>query len=168
MHGVLELIQAVDAFLEAPKNLATGMGQLQWGAARDECAKRLKLPLEIEGEQHGHHLVIDAFPNSSSLKFCLAIQFGEHVVDRIDYELTVRHANQINSGLPQMVKGPHWHKWSYNRNTFKRKDNFLKLPNASAFETPRQFDATLRMFCADNNIAIGNHGIELPPRDSLL
>jgi hypothetical protein len=172
MGGTADFVGAVDAFMAAPKELVIGSAGLSWHRARDEGAKRLKLPLEVGGEQLGQYLLIDAFPEYHSLKFCLGIVFMEHVVCRLDFDPDATHGNAVDdwSPLPKLIRGPHWHSWELNRDTFKQSgtSNYLKLPLASAYEKAKRFDAALRWYCAERHIPLGDHGIELPPPDRLL
>jgi hypothetical protein len=169
MPGVSDFVAAVDSFMAAAdKSLVLGPQVPEWRRVRDEDFVRIKLPLEVAGEQLGQHLLIDAYTEHPTLKFCIGIMFPEGVVCRLDYELEAVHGNGFAYGLPLEVQGPHWHSWELNRLSFKDNGHFLKLPYATTFHDARQFDATLRWYCAQRHIALGAHGIEFPPRGRLL
>ncbi|MBS0566093.1 MAG: hypothetical protein JSS59_01605 [Proteobacteria bacterium] len=167
MLGKVEFVAAVDAFMLAQKTLAGVDAPLTWQRARDDDARRVKIPIQVDGEQHDQYLLIDAFPEHESLKFCVAIMFSEYVVCRLDFDLEVVHGNNHSHELPLLVVGPHWHSWELNRTTIELGHRF-HLPNALEFHEARQFDATLRWYCAQRHIALGAHKIELPHAERLL
>lgn len=169
MGRAADFVKAVDAFVAAPKTLVLGNTAPQWQPARDVYATRLKLPLEIEGEQRGQHLLIDAFPDHRPRVFCIGLLFAEHMVCRLDFDPPRVHSNGWHTALPSVVHGPHWHSWELNRPTVKNVGKFLELPYASEFTEAREFDAVLRWYCTERNILeIGAHGIEFPPPEKLL
>ena len=169
-HAVSGFVQAVDAFMAANKVLVLGNSAPQWQQARDNAAKRLKMPLEVNDEQHGQFLLIDSFPNHQSLRFHLAIIFdnpaapADHgqVVCRLDFHHEAIHSNGFGQSVPELVRGPHWHSWELNRHTIKRIDRHFDLHLAEEFTQARQFDAALRWYCKERNIQLGAHQIELP------
>lgn len=161
------VIQAVDAFMAADKLIVSGSDPPEWQLARDEGAMRVKLPLEIEGEQEGF-LVADAFPDHHKLKFMVGLSLTGPLVDRLDFDLDDAHSNGWAPRLPALVKGPHWHRWQLNRETFQFINKKLKLPHAEVFKDARTFDAVFRHFCAENRIQLGALNLDFPPRRGLL
>ncbi|MFO1503563.1 MAG: hypothetical protein U1F39_07075 [Steroidobacteraceae bacterium] len=160
-----EFALAVDSCMESPKTLAGSDGP-SWQQGRDPDELRMKLPLQIAGEQSGAFLMIVAYPEYHSLKFRIGIEFHGKVVDRLDYELDVAHANK--AGFGDLVKGPHWHTWEDNRHLVGSIYKHDKLPIAISFTDAQRFDAALRSYCKKRNIEIGHHGIEFPLRRKLL
>jgi hypothetical protein len=167
MLGKVEFIAAVDAFMLAQKTLAGVDTPLTWQRARDDDARRDKIPIQVNGEQHDQFLMIDSFPEHDSLKFCVGIMFSDYVVCRLDFDLDDVHGNNHAPELPLLVIGPHWHSWELNRNTITL-GHLFHLSNALEFHDARQFDATLRWYCAQRNIVLGAHAIELPLAERLL
>lgn len=166
-----DFIAAVDAFLPLPKRLVGASGRPIWRAGRDPGSRQLFLPLEIYGEQRGEQLMLLAYPNHPTLKFVLGVKFFEHVVCRLDFDQEAVHGNNCrswNDDIPTVVRGPHWHKWEINRALIRSTGFPLKLANAVPFNDSRKFDATLRAYCAAREIELGQHAIELPPKDSLI
>lgn len=166
MLSVAAFARAVDAFIEAPKVAIVGNSPPTWQWPRNQTFQRIKLPIEIDGEMAGSHLFVDAYRPAPAEKFSVGIMFmDEHVVDRLDYWLEDGHTNGLhpyNAALPIEIQGPHWHSWELNKKTFKQIGNWLKFPYASPFDAARQFDAILRWYCAERQIAIGAHQISLP------
>ncbi|HET7329402.1 hypothetical protein, partial [Dyella sp.] len=118
-QAAIDFVRAVDTFMAAQKFLVLGGVAPTWQSARDVDAQRLKLPLEVNGEQSGQYLLLDAFPEHHTLKFCIGIIFLDHVVDRLDYDLEASHANDFSAPLPNLVHGPHWHAWGLNKSSVK-------------------------------------------------
>lgn len=165
-----DFIAAVDAFLPLQKTLVGAHIRPVWRPGREPGEYKLLLPLEIDGEQRGQQLLLLAYPNNPTLMFKIGIQFLDHVICRLDFELEAVHGNNFSlwgDGLPYIVSGPHWHKWEINRSHVHSTGFPFKLPNAVPYSNSRQFDATLRFYCAERFIEIGKHEIDLPPRDSL-
>src|SRR5690348_16517069 len=163
-----QIIQGIDEFIAANKDLVMGQGAPTWQAGRDDGSKRLKIPIELNGELSGHYMHIEAYPEHQTLKFCLGLIVNERMVDRLDFDLEGGHTNGFGAAVPNVVDGPHWHSWELNRHTIKRKDHFWELPYAAAFETAVRFDASLRWYCAERHIVLGAHDIELPAPERLL
>lgn len=166
-----QFVQAVDAFVASPKTLVLGNAAPEWERARDTYGVRLKLALEISGEQHpGQHFLIDAYPDRRPSEFVLTLLFGDHAVCRVDYEPTATHTN-TNSPcvLPYVVKGPHWHSWELNRLSVKvASGRHFPLHFADALIRPRNFGDMLRFYCHQRNIALGAHPIEFPHPEMLI
>lgn len=168
---VADYVAAVDSFVPLKKRLIGAEIEPEWKTGREINERRLLLPIEVNGEQAGQSLMIMAYPNNPTLMFRIGIKFFDYIVCRLDFELEAIHANNfraIDEGLPHLIAGPHWHKWGINRRLVMSAGFPIKLHNAVPFDNHPRFDAALRAFCADWNIDLGHHSIELPPRDSLL
>lgn len=163
----LEFVEAVDAVIAAPKVLV-GSESPVWQPGRDADERRIKLPLEIDGEQRGSFLIVSAFPDRAVPGFCIGIACFDKVIDRLDFEPDAAHGNPPNEGLKPVVHGPHWHPWELNRLHVGPTRRFAKLRRAESFTAAQKFDATLRWYCGKRNIEIGQHGIDLPRREKLL
>lgn len=174
MSIVSDFVDAVDAFRPLNKNLVATTVSPKWETGRDINEKILLIPIEIDGEQRGQRLIIKALPNERNLTFMLGILFLDHMVCRLDFDPYATHGNNFQTQemqLPLVIKGPHWHKWTLNRDRVKglsSLQNASQLNNAEEYRQSRQFDATLRTFCSEWSIAIGYHTIELPSKDLLL
>lgn len=92
--GVEEFRHAVDAFMAQPKTLI-GAEEPRWGTGRNRFEKKLKFPLEVDGEQLGRYLFITYYPDDPGLHFHIGIQFLEYVVCRLDFDVEDAHANNI-------------------------------------------------------------------------
>ena len=162
--GAKAFRSAVDAFVAARKTIVFGNASPEWREARDVYGYRLKLPVEIAGEQHpGQFLVIDAYPDRKPHEFFVMLLFADHTVCRLDFEPTAVHPNPMNSPVPSVVHGPHWHSWSLNRDHVKIvSGKHFDLPVAAPISGPRNFDDALRFYCQENNIELGAHPIEFP------
>jgi hypothetical protein len=128
----------------------------------------MKYPLETNGELAGAQLMIVGFPSERGLKFRIGILFPA-MICRIDHT-DETHTNSIDGwqfGLSPTVTGPHYHTWPLNRRFFKGATVPPRLHDAIRLDPGRSFDAVLRWFCADTNIASlpGNHAIDLPPQE---
>ena len=156
--------KAVDAFVAAPKTLVFGNAPLVWQTARDAYGYRLKLPIEIAGEQHpGQYLVIDAYPDRRPAEFIFCLLYADHTICRLDFESTAVHANPMDAPVPTIIRGPHWHSWELNRDRVKVvSGKHFALPVADTLIGPRNFEDALRHFCQQRNIALGAHPIEFP------
>lgn len=168
MTKTADFVKAADAVVAADKTLVFGNVGPKWERSRDEYATRLKLPIEIDGEQFGHHLLIDAFPEHNPRKFCIGLLFADHMIDRLDFDPLATHSNGWHSALQNVIKGPHWHSWELNRPTVKTVGRFLELPFADEFKDAREFDATLRWYCTKRRVALGAHGAEFPAPGRLI
>lgn len=168
MGKATQFVKAVDAFVAAAKTLVVGNVPPKWQRARDDDGLRLQLPLEIDGEQFGQQLTIDAFPDRKPKMFCLGLLFAEHMIDRLDFDPSATHGNGWHSSLPAVVAGPHWHSWELNKDTVKAVGRFLPLPYADTFVGAKEFDAVLRWYCHTRNISIGAHGIDFPAPERLI
>lgn len=158
--------QAADKLI-ADQKLLVGVDDPEWQPGRDPGSQRLKLPLQVNGEQIGAQLEIKAFPARNQPWFCVGVLFGEMCIDRLDVQQT-DHANPAGFGLRRLVNGPHWHSWELNRHQFSNAKNFKTLHLASEFTETRQFDAALRWYCKQRNIVLGLHGIAMPHPVDLL
>lgn len=170
---VSDFVAAVDEFFPVPKALIGADSASTWtrGYGQANLEYKLLLPIEVEGEQRGQYLMILAYPNNPTMMFKIGMKFFDHIVCRLDFELEATHGNNFRSwgdGLPPVVVGPHWHKWSLNRTLVTSLGFPLQLHNAVPFEESKKFDATLRAYCSDWSINLGRHAIELPQRDMLI
>lgn len=78
-----EFVQYVDRLMVAEK-LIVGIDQPQtWRDGRDEGCLRVKYPIEVEGEQRGEFLIIDAFPNESPVRYHVMVTVADRTVDRL-------------------------------------------------------------------------------------
>lgn len=160
-------IAAVDALMGAPKTLQ-GVMNPRWQESRDAYAIRLKLPIQVGDEMTGQFLMIDAFPDRQHLQFTIALLVEGRAVCRLDYDPEVIHDNGWADGLPGMVKGPHWHSWEVNRDAFRKLSSHpVRLQRAIPFTQARAFDACLRWYCQERNIALGAHAIDFPASATL-
>lgn len=155
---------AVDAFVSARKTPVFGNTPLVWQVARDVYGYRLKLPVEIGGEQHpGQFLLIDAFPDRKPHEFMIMLLFADHAVCRLDFEPTAVHGNPMSAPVQTIVRGPHWHSWELNRDRVKIiSGKHFDLPVAISVTGPRNFDDALRFYCQERNIELGAHPIQFP------
>lgn len=168
---VADFVAAVDSFAPLQKRLVGAEIEPEWRRGRDVNERKLLLPIEAGGEQRGQSLLLLAYPNNHTLMFKIGIQFFDHVVCRLDFDLEAIHANNFRSfedDLQRMIVGPHWHKWGINKGYVMSVGLPFKLHNAVPFDNHPRFDSALRTFCADWNIDLGHHAIDLPPRDALL
>lgn len=172
MAPIADIVAAVDAFLATQKRIIGFDTPPQWGAGFAPNERELKFPLELEGELRGPQLMIVGFPRERDLKFRVGILFPA-MVCRLDYtdEIHGNSADGILSGRVPEVVGPHYHSWPINRRFFRGMLRPPKLHDAVPYVEPgRTFDAILRWFCTDTNIAPlpPSHLIELPRADTLL
>lgn len=162
-------IDLVEKVLDAPKTLA-GIGMPQkWQPNRNPAELCIKLPIEIDGTQQGHKIVVVFEPSSHDLKFSILIVICDLCVTRLDFDPSGGHTNSLlafKDGLPAIVSGKHFHRWSINRTFVRANGHLEELENAEPLpESIRTFDAALRWFCDACAIALPHdHLIELPSR----
>lgn len=162
-------VELVDKVLSSTKLLA-GIGIPQrWQPNRDPNELSIKIPIEIEGQQVGHKLVAVFEPASHTLKFSILIVVNEVCITRLDFDPTGGHTNSLLAfqyGIPAVVSGKHFHRWSLNRRFVTGVGHLERLENAEDIpQNIRTFDSALRWFCGECNIQLPhNHAIELPPR----
>jgi hypothetical protein len=166
-----EFVAAVDAFMATRKTIVGADTALAWAPARDEGCLCIKLPLEINGEQHGQTLMVQSCPNSPFVPNFNIMAIWSTAVSRLDFDGT-SHGNKVPwiRDVPAVIHGPHYHPWALNKRFVTNAREHQKLPIAVALPPNiQQFDAALRWFCADNNIDLPRgHRIELPPRTRLI
>ena len=169
-----EFIVEVDKYLATPKRIVGATSSPLWQEGREIGGDSLeiKLPIEVNGEQHEtQKFIVSAFPNADELIFSIGITF-QWSVCRLDYDLDRPHSNAgypISPGIPVIVMGNHYHPWSENRGLIKDISRPFELHVAVPLDVHiRQFDAALRWFCQQNNIELTDHQIELPSRTRLL
>ena len=172
MGNVETFIAAVDAFLLSDKRLIGADMLPRWAEGRDRGERRIKLPIEVNGELRGQSLVISAYPNHPTRRFHLSVVF-EPAVCRVDFHEDVTHANPLmlpDDGLPRFVKGPHYHPWRRNRRFVRSDVHVARLRVAEPLGALAKvsFDSVFRWFCADNKIQLPDKlEIELPGREEL-
>lgn len=174
MASAKDFIAAADGFLATPKRLIGSTTPQDWqeGRSSGEGALTLKFPIEINGEQDVRHkLALTAYPNDEDLRFHIALIF-QFAIFRLDFHSSAQHGNidavRLRLPLPGTVSGPHYHPWDYNKRLIRNVSEAFKLTIAVPLdENIRQFDSALRWFCAETNIELANHEIQLPPRTGL-
>ena len=169
-QDVAKFIATVDLFIVQSKTLIGANSEsVRWATGRNSDEAKLVFPLELDGEQPGHTLIVSAFPDSGDLRFHIILMFFDWAVSRLDFE-NETHLNNFRRphGLQKFVRGPHWHSWDLNRDTFHSVATPLKLPYATEFTIAHQFDATLRWFCATHSIKIDQHNIVYPLKGKLI
>jgi hypothetical protein len=168
--SLVEFVEAVDQFILVNK-VPIGIDvPPTWRPGPRTGERRLMLPLEIAGEQSGHRLMLQAFPEHDlQPNFNIGLVCFDKVVDRLDFEPGATHGNNLlPNSLPGVVHGPHWHKWELNRGQVRSIQAYDRLPFAIAYDGGRQFDAVLRAYGHERNILITKHSISLPPRVRLV
>lgn len=168
-----EIVAAVDSFMAASKRIVGYDSAPSWAPGFSPHETVMKYPIEVDGELRGAQLMVVGFPRQRALKFRLGILFPA-MICRIDYT-DETHTNTVDGVMagtvPAVVNGPHYHSWPTNRRFFRGVMTPPKLHDALPYTgAARTFDAVLRWFCADTNIASlpGNHSIGLPPTDQLV
>jgi hypothetical protein len=173
MPGLGDIVNAVDAFMAAPKRVVGSEFAPQWAPGFTPHEIVAKYPLEVAGEQRGAQLSVVAFPHQRDLKFRLGILFPA-MICRLDYT-DETHPNSLGGYLagrvPIQVTGPHYHSWPLNRRFFRGVTRPPKLHDAIPYPgAARTFDSVLRWFCADVGIEQlpPGHNVALPPPERLL
>jgi hypothetical protein len=167
-----EFMDAVDAFFQADKTLVVGEDMPQWQDGRDSSTEKcMKIPIAIEDVQYGQRLELVSCPNNEVLRFSISIIFPPAVC-RLDFDETDGHTNSLvdlSDGLPLLVQGTHFHRWSFNKRFFKSHGRLTQLRNAEPVQGLRSFSKALRWFCGETKIQLPyNWSVELPDRDKLL
>lgn len=161
-------IQEVTEFLSRPKTLAGIYLPIPWQPNRDPSELCIKVPIEVEGVVSERRLIVVFFPSAEGLRFTILIKFVVAVC-RLDFEENGGHTNGFLNleNLPMTIQGPHYHRWSSNTRFVQGYAKLPELDNAEGLPTAiRSFDAALRWFCDEANIALPNtHQIQLPPRN---
>ncbi|RYH57421.1 MAG: hypothetical protein EON54_11850 [Alcaligenaceae bacterium] len=168
----MSYVDDVDRIMAAPKTI---VGRPAWAPSAYDGQVRWLAPLAVAGAVSPMDLVVDAYPRSDGLKFCILLKVSSAVM-RIDYREFEKHRNHPvkNVALPTeviigWVHGPHVHLWSHNRVLVrfqppKTLEFAISLP-----ANVRGFDNTFRWFCSEANIVLGPFEIpQLPTRDLLL
>lgn len=159
-----EFIANATAFLAEPKALAGIDAPQQWRPSRTRPEQCIKVPVEVGGVQYGHQLVI--VTPSGRAEFSINLLFGVGI-SRLDFEHGGGHRNTLFAtadGLPLVVGGMHFHRWTYNVRFVEGDGRLEELKHAEDLpSTIRTFDAALRFFCHETNIQLPHgHHIELP------
>jgi hypothetical protein len=172
MTGNNELLNAIEAFLQAPKTIV-GVGEpFNWVAGYNQYEKRAVFPLEVAGElPPPARLEIVGFPQMAG-QFRITLCYNAAIC-RLDHTAEAPHINSEaiqEDEVPYSVEGHHIHPWSKNRRFFKGASIAPRLHNAIPFVSQGSFDSNLRWFCAQHNIEQPPRGhlIALPARDILI
>lgn len=164
-------IEQLEAFMAGPKTVVTPHNQGDWKQAHNPNELRMSWPLEFDGEiqPHASLTIIGSAGERDFYRIMVLCPFG---VSRLDCT-PESHMNSLSGqklGLPDLVRGPHYHSWPINERFFKNMKDCSKLPDAEEFDIAgRSFDSVLRWFCDDNGIQPlpASHVIELPVRENL-
>lgn len=172
MATALDWVNAIDAFVAAPKIIHGADQPYNWGPGYNQNERRAIFPLEVNGQLlEAARLEVIGFPELPDLQFRLSLCYNAAIC-RLDYtdETHPNTQSEPGDGVPPSVEGHHYHPWSKNRRFFKGAATAPKLHNAVPFEMVSSFDNILRWFCNETNIQQpnGGHLIELPPRERLL
>lgn len=166
-----DMLQALDAFMVAPKRVAAASQPFQWRQGYSPHEVLVQLPLEVSGEGSDAKLQVVGFPRASFLKFRLSLCFNAAIC-RLDYTDEFHpNAHCVDAdGVPPAVNGPHYHSWPLNRRFFRGASAAPKLHNAATFAMSARFDSILRWFCEDTRIEAlpYDHVIALPTSDTML
>jgi len=160
-----DFILAVDAFISAPK-LIVGIGTPpQWPPDRNRVGVIAKFPLEVNGVQYGSTLEVGATPAIGA--FRILATHCHTCVSRLDFNPDEPHTNTMHAqsdGLPGIVSGKHFHRWTFNKRFVDAQGGLERLRHAEELPpSVRTFDAALRWFCDEMNISLPhNHSIDYP------
>lgn len=160
-----EFTLAVTALIGAHKALAGIDTPPQWISARDGVGVETKFLVEVDGTQYGDKVTIVAVPAQGT--FHLNLISRGVCVSRLDFDPMQPHTNTIFAhldGLPGIVGGRHFHRWSANTRFVKGDGALERLFHAEDLPASVQkFDQALRWFCNENNIGLPHgHLIEFP------
>lgn len=165
MTSKAEFIQSVDRFFVKEKSLAGVGTPPQWQPSRDRSGHQTQIPIEVEGVQYGDRLIIRCAPQTGA--FHILITRYDTCVSRLDFDELQAHTNTIfatEDGLPGIVSGKHFHRWSLNTRFIMANGSLERLKHAE--EVPakiRTFEQALRWFCDETNITLPHdHNIALP------
>jgi hypothetical protein len=160
----------VDRLLAAKKQVA---GYPAWREGnRDEM--RIRWPLLVGSSVSEAALHLTAFPNSTELRFSIALVY-RWCVARLDF--VPKHESHTNPlsrrehlGGIYRVREPHYHSWADNR--YLATAAALPRELKCARELPpqiRRWDQAFRWFCDQVGVDLSDVEIpELPPRTRLL
>ena len=163
-----EHIKAVEDFLGDTKTIALGIeSPVQWSHGRQSGEECVKIPLEVDGVQMGHQLVVVFVPGRNV--FSISVVYSSNCVFRLDWDEQGGHTNGFVAhldGLPAMIGGLHLHRWNHNSRFFDPSKPTQELKHAEELpRSVRNFDDALRYFCDETNINLpSGHYIELPRR----
>ena len=160
-----EFIREVGVFLGLPKELAGIDFPPHWLPARDGIGIEAKFPVACDGTQLGDRLTVVAVPATRS--FHINLLHVGMCVSRLDFDPMQPHPNTMfagQDGLPSMVSGHHFHRWSINTRFIKGDGTTELLKHAEELPTTvRTFDQALRWFCHEVNIALPHgHLVDYP------
>lgn len=162
-------IQEVDRLLSVRKDLVGG-DRAAWNPGREPNEVQIKLPLEVNGEQHGPGVVLTAFPSEAG-KF--SISLVHHVaVARLDVTRFEAHSNPLDAlgrRIKTLIHGSHFHRWELNKQYVEAFGKLQRLHMAEPYEGSEKFMAALRWFCGELKIIVPHDvNIELPPYGMLV
>lgn len=165
MTSKAEFIQSVDNFLAREKSIAGVGNPPQWQPNRDGVGHEIRMPIEVGGVQYGDHLIIWCVPQAKA--FHILISRLDACVCRLDFDDLQGHTNTLfaaDDGLPGIVSGRHFHRWSLNTRFVMANGSLEKLKHAEELPVKiRLFDQALRWFCHETNIMLPHdHNITLP------
>lgn len=160
-----EFIQTVTDFLDAQKSIAGVGAPPRWQPNRDGSGYESKLPLEVAGVQYGDFLIIGSVPSLDAFNI-LVTRFGT-CISRLDFDVLQPHTNTLfaaDDGLPPMVSGKHFHRWSLNGRFVAANGSLERLRHAEELPAKiRTFEQALRWFCDETKITLPHdHNITLP------
>lgn len=160
-----DFTRLVDCFLQTPKAIAWVDVPPTWQPSRDGSGQETKLQVTIDGVQYGHVLSVIAVPSTGA--FHLVLLYSRTCVSRLDFDDSQKHTNTLFAdadGLPGVVSGKHFHRWSLNKRFIEANGSLEELKHAEELPTSiRFFEHALRWFCDETNILLPhNHSIVLP------
>lgn len=165
MKSRAEFIHSVEKFLGREKSLVGVGSPPQWQPNRDGSGHETRVPIEVAGVQYGDHLIIWCVPQTGA--FHILITRFEACVSRLDFDDLQGHTNTLlaaEDGLPWVVSGRHFHRWSINRRFVMANGSLERLKHAEELPAKiRSFEQALRWFCHETNIILPHdHYITLP------
>jgi hypothetical protein len=160
-----EFVNAVTEFLAAHKSLAGIDLPAAWTPGRQSSEITAKIPIEIDGVQHGHKVVLVYVPARQG--YAINLVFADQCVSRLDYDSHGPHLNPFgfSANQPPSWVGPrHFHRWEPNRRFVESGSLPIDLKVAEELSiNARNFDDVLRHFCDACSIdLLHDHRIELP------
>jgi hypothetical protein len=164
-------IQEVDALMRVDKVLIGGES-VSWVPGRDDEEWQIKLPLEIEGEQFGHQLVLTANPTEGVGWFSIGLMHGVGV-DRLDivgpYEAHRNPYDALGRKIPTLLYGSHFHRWELNKQFVDSAAKLQRLPMAEPYSESEKLMSALRWYAGERNILVPHDvQIEVPTRQRLI
>ena len=162
-----DFVGAVQALIEKPhKTLAGVESPMQWSPARDGIGVEAKIQIEVDGTQYGDKLSVVAVPSLGTFHINLIHRVGL-CVSRLDFDPMQPHPNTMHAaqdGLPAMVTGKHFHRWSINTRFVNSDGTLERLFHAEELPASiHTFEQALRWFCSELNIDLPHgHSVDYP------